>query len=70
MNKLTAKRPRISARQFAVQYAVARGRQLSELAEYRVIVPCDCDYEGCEGWGMVPRDVLLPYDERLEIADA
>jgi hypothetical protein len=19
-------------------------------------VPCDCDYEGCEGWGMEPHD--------------
>ncbi len=44
-------KPRITAKQFEHGYAERSGITVEELRRYgRVVRPCDCDYEECEGW--------------------
>ncbi len=38
--------------------------QIESYLKRHIVVPCDCDYEGCEGWGMVP---LSCYADWLEL---
>jgi len=43
-------------------YVVHRGDR-----EPRVILPCKCDYEDCDGWAMVPLDGVADHvDDLLE----
>ena len=51
----------LSAAEFEAQYlercqAGSPTMTLDNLRSHRKVVPCGCDYEGCEGWGMVPLD--------------
>ena len=51
---------RITADEFEAQYAERSGLSIAELrASGRVVVPCDCDYEGCEGWRQMSRESVL-----------
>jgi hypothetical protein len=51
---------RITADEFEAQYAERSGLSIAELrASGRVVVPCHCDYEGCEGWQQVSRESVL-----------
>lgn len=44
-----------AAHEFARRY-IERSRMSGRLiAQRRVVIACGCDYDGCEGWGMVPR---------------
>jgi len=44
---------KITREQFAQAYAERSGVTVEWLAEQgREARPCDCDYEGCEGWQM------------------
>lgn len=51
---------KISKEQFVKEYAGRSGLTEEEFfAEYNEIaMPCDCDYEECQGWRMVPNDPL------------
>lgn len=44
-----------AAREFARAYIERSGISAGLIAQRRVVVACGCDYDGCEGWGMVPR---------------
>ena len=44
---------RLSFTEFAEQYAAGSGVTVEWLkAHGREVRPCNCDYEGCEGWQM------------------
>lgn len=40
--------------QFIRGYCGRAGVSWDQLSKHFHAVPCDCDYEGCEGWAMVP----------------
>lgn len=42
--------------QFEQDYAERSGQTVAEIREHSKVVPCDCDLEECEGWGMVSLD--------------
>jgi hypothetical protein len=51
---------RITADEFEAQYAERSGLSIAELrALGRVVVPCDCREEGCEGWQQMSRERAL-----------
>lgn len=53
-------RPAITADEFEARYAERCGMDIATLrASGRVVVPCECDYEGCEGWQSMSRECLL-----------
>lgn len=60
----------ITAEEFERGYAERSGRTIEELRKRRVVRPCDCDYEGCQGWQMVPTIYADEFDrEHAGIAD-
>lgn len=58
--------PSITAQEFAEEYAARGFMTLREMAELfgdrREVAPCDCDYEGCEGWQMRNPEFREPWD--------
>ncbi len=45
--------PKLSAEEFAISYASRSGVTVGWLKQHgQEVRPCDCDYEGCEGWQM------------------
>ena len=40
--------------QFIERYCHDSKTTWEELSKWRACIPCNCDYEGCTGWGMVP----------------
>ena len=41
----------LTAEEFERQYAERTGVTVEQLREMgRIVAPCYCDYEGCEGW--------------------
>lgn len=44
-----------AAADFARGYAERSGMTLDELAEWSVVVRCECGYEECDGWALVPK---------------
>lgn len=52
----------MSARAFLERYAERSGMTPAALLEAgRVVVPCDCPFEWCEGWAVVPADDVYPW---------
>ncbi len=52
---------------FLNRYAERSGVSIKALARYTVAVPAsldrgECDYEGCEGWHMLPRSLYTQVD--------
>lgn len=50
--------PEISREDFIRDYCLRSGITVSQQMERFDAVPCECDYELCEGWKMVPRECL------------
>ena len=49
----------MTAEEFERQYAERSGLKVSQLRELgRIVVPCDCDYEFCEGWQSTTKERL------------
>jgi hypothetical protein len=54
----------ITAEEFERRYAERSGMTVEGLRELgRVVRPCDCDYEDCEGWQSVSKDVAAEIDD-------
>jgi hypothetical protein len=48
----------ITREQFEREYAERSGLTVERLRELgRVVLPCECDYEGCQGWRSVSREI-------------
>lgn len=61
-------RPWITADEFESQYAARCGQSVEWLREHgRVVRPCDCDYEGCEGWQSVGQQIADDMDEDARV---
>lgn len=59
---LGQRRGKITAEQFEREYAERCGVSVEELRSWgRVVAPCECDYEGCEGWASVSKDQLADH---------
>lgn len=44
----------MTGEEFEAQYAANSGITIARLRELgRIVAPCSCDYEGCEGWQSV-----------------
>jgi hypothetical protein len=53
----------ITADAFEAAYAERSGLTVAELrALGRVVRPCDCDYEECEGWQSISLERAAEYD--------
>lgn len=52
----------MTAEEFERAYAERSGRTVEELRRYRTVRPCDCDYEGCEGWQSISYERAAEYD--------
>lgn len=49
----------MTALEFEARYAANGGLTVEQLREHgRIVVPCSCDYEGCQGWASYPADFL------------
>jgi len=46
----------ISRNEFIERYCENSGIEWSELKKSKVVLPCGCDYEACQGWAMVMSD--------------
>jgi hypothetical protein len=55
--------PKISAEQFAQEYADRSGEPLEWILESLTVRPCDCDYEECEGWQMASHEHAADIDD-------
>jgi len=56
--------PQITEEEFERQYAKRGGMTVEELrAMGRVVRPCDCDYEDCEGWQSVSHEHAAEIDD-------
>lgn len=54
----------LSEEEFERQYAERCGKTVAEMrALGRVVRPCGCDYEGCEGWQSVSKEVADEIDD-------
>lgn len=64
LRRLFGLRP-ISAARFEREYAERCGSRwtLEALREIRVVRPCDCGDEGCEGWQMVSHETATEIDD-------
>lgn len=50
--------------EFEQAYAERAGMTVEQLrASGRVVRPCDCDYELCEGWQLVSQEVAQEIDD-------
>lgn len=54
--------PRISRDEFIKCYCERAGKSWETLQEFRAVVRCRCDYDGCEGWAMVPYSCVDDYE--------
>ena len=54
---------KITADEFERQYAERSGMTVEELRGYLTVRPCECDYEDCEGWQMVPHEFAADIDD-------
>jgi hypothetical protein len=55
---------KIPAEQFEREYAERCGKTVEELrATGRVVRPCECDYENCEGWQSVSQEIAAEIDD-------
>lgn len=53
--------PTVTAEEYLSAYATRSGMLPRQLLEYgRVVAACTCDYDGCEGWQVIPPDCLQP----------
>jgi hypothetical protein len=52
-----------SAEQFERDYAERSGVTVEWLREHRVVRPCDCREEGCDGWQSVSREFAAEIDD-------
>jgi len=46
----------IKKQTFERKYIRNSGITLRQYREWKLTVPCNCDYEGCQGWGAIPND--------------
>jgi hypothetical protein len=54
----------ITAEEFERRYAERSGLTVEELrALGRVVRPCDCEYEECEGWQSVSAEIAAEIDD-------
>ena len=52
--------------EFERQYAERSGITTEELRNLgRVVVKCECDYEGCEGWASLAKEIAEDYIKNL-----
>lgn len=61
-------RPPISRAQYEAQLRATP--EVAELLDrgWRIIVPCACDYEGCEGWCLERTPAWDAYINRITLA--
>lgn len=58
----------VEAAAFLERWASRSGRTVEQVLERRVVATCSCGEDICEGWQVVPEDVLLPWrGERVVI---
>lgn len=43
--------------EFIAMYCGNSGMEWDRLNKYRVALPCHCDYDECNGWAMIPRNL-------------
>ena len=55
----------IDRRTFERRYIRNSNITLKQYRQWRITLSCNCDYEGCQGWGAVPRDKHLIKDHKL-----
>lgn len=56
--------PAITAEEFERQYAERSGVTVERLRELgRVVRPCHCDAEGCEGWQSINRELAAELEQ-------
>jgi len=49
----------MTALEFELDYAAAMGLTVDELRAFgRIVGPCNCDWDGCQGWASYPADML------------
>jgi hypothetical protein len=54
----------MTGEEFERQYAARCGKTVEELrALGRGVRPCNCDYEGCEGWQSVSKEHAAEIDD-------
>ncbi|QOI67705.1 hypothetical protein SEA_ORCANUS_61 [Arthrobacter phage Orcanus] len=59
----------MSARAFLERYAERSGTTAEDILERgRVVVPCDCDWEYCGGWALVPGYDLEPWQVPADLS--
>jgi hypothetical protein len=57
-------KPRVTAEKFERAYAERAGVSVETLRSWgRVVRPCSCDYELCEGWQSVSRKAAAEIDD-------
>lgn len=59
----------LTGEEFERQYAERSAMTVEQLREWRIVVRCDCDYEGCQGWAMVPTMLAREDAEREMLRD-
>jgi hypothetical protein len=58
----------VEAAAFLERWAAHSGRTVEQVLKRRVVATCSCGEDMCEGWQVVPEEVLLPWrDERVVI---
>ena len=69
----------MTSTEFEQRYADDSGVTVEQLREWdRVVVVCECDYEECQGWAILPKDIAdfyindMPctYGHRYPLAEA
>lgn len=46
----------MTAEEFEKGYCKRSNLSLEKYRKWRVTMPCECEYEGCEGWASIPND--------------
>ena len=54
----------MNKRGFERFYCGNSGITLKQYREYKVTLPCACDYEGCQGWAAIIKDPYIISDHR------
>jgi hypothetical protein len=52
----------VTADEFMRAYAARSKVTVEWLSQYRTVRPCDCEYDGCEGWQMVSHEHAAEID--------
>jgi hypothetical protein len=49
---------RITKAEFEALYGASMSdREKEEFMSTQVVIPCDCDYEGCKGWQVIDKNL-------------